>query len=289
MVTSTSNLDKFSIDGEDLKQGGLESPSLAAMLKLVLAQTILYHLASNLVKASFLVQYLRLFLVIPQIVWICNVLLILVFGATAWGIFGNIFLCEPVQSYWNVTLSGKCMNKENHFWSTSIIGLVLDFSIWILPIPVIGKLNLPSRQKLGLVAVFGLGGFVCIITLLRLVLVHDAANDGEVTKAGTYAIIFSTIEVNVAIICGSLLVMKPLIARFLPGLMSEQPMTAAEDERTCRTLTGLHLLSGGTEGDVEKAQRGRRRDTLIESDAFATTKEMKRLMKGLGNSKRNTM
>ncbi|KAI4635274.1 uncharacterized protein J4E87_000224 [Alternaria ethzedia] len=264
MVTSTSNLGKFSIDGEDLKQGGLESPSLAAMLKLVLAQTILYHLASNLVKASFLVQYLRLFLVIPQIVWICNVLLILVFGATAWGIFGNIFLCEPVQSYWNVTLSGKCMNKENHFWSTSIIGLVLDFSIWVLPIPVIGKLNLPSRQKLGLVAVFGL-------------------------EAGTYAIIFSTIEVNVAIICGSLLVMKPLIARFLPGIMSEQPMTAADDERTCRTLTGLHLLSGGTEGDVEKAQRGGRRDTLIESDAFATTKEMKRLMKGLGNSKRNTM
>lgn len=88
-------------------------------------------------------------------------LLILVFGATAWGIFGNIFLCEPVQSYWNVTLSGKCMNKENHFWSTSIIGLVLDFSIWVLPIPVIGKLNLPSRQKLGLAAVFGLGG-LCV-------------------------------------------------------------------------------------------------------------------------------
>jgi len=53
------------------------------------------------------------------------------------------------------------MNKENHFWSTSIIGLVLDFSIWVLPIPVIGKLNLPSRQKLGLVAVFGLGG-LCV-------------------------------------------------------------------------------------------------------------------------------
>ncbi|KAI4942201.1 hypothetical protein J4E91_010175 [Alternaria rosae] len=121
------------------------------------------------------------------------------------------------------------MNKENHFWSTSII------------------------------------------------------------EAGTYAIIFSTIEVNVAIICGSLLVMEPLFARFLPDSISEQPVSAAEDGRTCRALTGLHLLSGGTEGDAEKAQSGGRRDTLIETDTFATTKEMKRLMKGLRDSKRNTM
>jgi hypothetical protein len=92
------------------------------------------------------------------------------------------------------------MNKESHFWSTSIIGIVLDFSIWVLPIPVVGKLRLPKRQKISLTAVFNLGGLwvssstrarnlltnfnlsVCIITLLGLVLVHGAVNDGEVTS-----------------------------------------------------------------------------------------------------------
>jgi hypothetical protein len=91
------------------------------------------------------------------------------------------------------------MDKENHFWSTSIIGIVLDFAIWLFPMPVVGKLKLPKRQKMGLLAVFGLGGLwvtskdseevsltshfsVCLITLLRLILVHDAAHHNEVTS-----------------------------------------------------------------------------------------------------------
>jgi hypothetical protein len=49
------------------------------------------------------------------------------------------------------------MDKEKHFWSASIIGIVIDFAIWILPLPVIGLLKLPRRQKLGLLFVFGLG------------------------------------------------------------------------------------------------------------------------------------
>lgn len=53
------------------------------------------------------------------------------------------------------------MNKGNHFWSTRIIGLVLDFSIIILPIPVIGGLNLSSLQKIVPIADFGLGG-LCV-------------------------------------------------------------------------------------------------------------------------------
>jgi hypothetical protein len=124
----------------------------------VLAQAILYHLASNLVKASFILQYVRLFSLYPRIVWTCYFLFILAFGSTAWGVFGNVFLCDPVPSYWDVTLDGECMDKETHFWSTSIIGIVLDFAIWILPIPVVGKLKLPRRQKMGLLIVFGLGG-----------------------------------------------------------------------------------------------------------------------------------
>lgn len=49
------------------------------------------------------------------------------------------------------------MNKEQHFWSASVIGIVLDVAIWTLPIPVIGRLKLPRRQKAGLLVVFGLG------------------------------------------------------------------------------------------------------------------------------------
>ena len=118
---------------------------------------MLYHLASNLVKAPRLIQYIRPFSPIPYIIWSCCILLALVVGATGWGVFGNIFLCKPVQSYWDITITGTCMNKEKHFWSASVIGIVIDFAIWILPLPVLSLLKLPRRQKLGLLVVFGLG------------------------------------------------------------------------------------------------------------------------------------
>lgn len=173
---------EVSIDIADLGENVTYPASLSAMLKLVLAQAILYHLASNLVKASLILQYIRLFSLVPHVLWSCYVLLILVFSATAWGALGNVFLCRPIRSYWDITVAGVCMNKERHFWSTSIIGIVVDVAVWILPLPVVGRLSLPKRQKTGLLVVFGLGGFVCIITILRLALVRYAMVNGQVTS-----------------------------------------------------------------------------------------------------------
>lgn len=65
-----------------------------------------------------------------------------------------------------------------------------------------------------------------------------------------------------AIICASLLVMKPLFARFIPAIVSEEPMSAREDRRIWRALTGLSLLEQITE-DEEKEEQDRRRDTGI--------------------------
>ncbi|EUC41040.1 hypothetical protein COCMIDRAFT_30116 [Bipolaris oryzae ATCC 44560] len=255
---------EVSIDTADLREDATYPASLPAMLKLVLAQAILYHLASNLVKASLILQYIRLFSLVPHVLWSCYVLLILVSSATAWGALGNIFLCRPIRSYWDVTVPGVCMNKERHFWSTSIIGIVVDVTIWMLPLPVVGRLSLPKRQKTGLLIVFGLGGFVCIITILRLALVRYAMVNGQVTRCGTFAIVFSSIEINVAIICASLLVMKPLLARFLPYIISEQPLSAAEDGRASRALTSTHMLRTSIADAAEKRERNERNDTLVE-------------------------
>lgn len=82
----------------------------------------------------------------------------LISGVAAWGIFGIIFLCNPVQGYWDIAILGTCLDAEDHFWSTSIMGIVLDWVIWLLPIPVVGRLKLPRRQKMGLMVVFGFGG-----------------------------------------------------------------------------------------------------------------------------------
>jgi hypothetical protein len=94
----------------------------------------------------------------------------------------------------------------------------------------------------------------------------------ELSGSGTFALIWSTIELNVAIICASVLVMKPLFARFIPAVVSEQPISAREDARLFRGLTGVGFLldteagEAGETGETEEKQEehdGGRRDTAV--------------------------
>ena len=133
-------------------------------------------------KTTFLTLYLRVFANHPRPKYICYALLPLILGATAWGVFGLIFLCDPVQKFWDIGIEGTCKNGENHFLGTSILGIVFDWTIWILPMPTVRRLRLPRRQKLGLWAVFALGGVVCVVSILRLTLVRKAIHEGKVAS-----------------------------------------------------------------------------------------------------------
>ena len=88
--------------------------------------------------------------------------------------------------------------------------------------------------------------------------------------------------------------MKPLFARFLPAIVSEQPITAVEDARTCRPLTGLHLLAIAVAEDEERAQDEERRDTLVEANPYvrriaAAPRVLKKAKKRWGIVKRHTV
>ena len=125
---------------------------------MIYAQSLIYHLSVNLVKASILIQYRRIFRSTSPITIRCaNILLFITIASCAWGFFGVAFLCRPIRRYWKVDLPGRCLNAESHFWSSSILSVFLDAAIWVLPLPVVGRLEVRGRQRVGLAIVFGLG------------------------------------------------------------------------------------------------------------------------------------
>ena len=107
-----------------------------------------------------------------------------------------------------------------------------------LPMPVLSTLTLPIKQKIGLVLVFALGGFACLVSILRLraISISVAGNDLPckpplfpsatilITQVGVGhnvdIAVWSNIEVNVGIICASLPAVKPVVSRFFPHLLS---------------------------------------------------------------------
>ncbi|KAL5394406.1 hypothetical protein PMIN02_005024 [Paraphaeosphaeria minitans] len=256
---------EFGIDLQS-KSDEVRASLLSTIMKIMFAGSIFYHTAVNLVRFSILFQYHRLFQHLLTFRLCIYVIGVATLGAMAWGILGIVFLCNPVRKYWHSGMPGKYMDAGDHFWSCSLVGVVLDCIIWVMPMPVLGRLKLRGRQKVGLLVPFGLGLFVCIVSVLRIVHVHGAAETGNVssklasrlhsqlaphitklftyspTESGSYAAIWSTAETNVAIICSSLIVMKPLLARAVPGMGTETRVLSQQYDSAIRRVMSIATL-----------------------------------------------
>jgi hypothetical protein len=88
----------------------------------------------------------------------CWVLLGIIMVYTTWTLFGSIFACVPVKAFWTQDRSARCINQFAMWFVNAAINIATDFAIIILPLPVIKSLNLPRRQKQGLIGIFAIGG-----------------------------------------------------------------------------------------------------------------------------------
>ena len=111
------------------------------------------------VKISIVIFIRRLFGSIRAYVIISNCLVGFIATWALAALLTNIFQCTPVQYYYNKDLDGHCMSGQVQFFQAmGSIALVEDVIILCLPIPVFWRLQINSRQKIGLTLVFSLGG-----------------------------------------------------------------------------------------------------------------------------------
>ncbi|EME43579.1 hypothetical protein DOTSEDRAFT_174493 [Dothistroma septosporum NZE10] len=190
------------------------------IVKLIIVVNTVWATTVNITKASILVQYLRVFN--DRIIRICCwILMAALLPATCWGVFGGIFLCSPTAKLWNVQLPGHCRNAQTYWASVAGVNIGLDFLTLVLPIPVIGGLHLPRKQKFLTILVFILGFMVCGVSCVRLGTVIATADLGDPVKSGIWAVTWSAVEANVGVICASLLALKAFIVKLFPSLMEE--------------------------------------------------------------------
>ncbi|THC94980.1 hypothetical protein EYZ11_005533 [Aspergillus tanneri] len=156
-------------------------------------------------------------------------------------LMGNIFQCSPVQYYYDTRLNGHCMAGQTKLFQTSAcLSLVEDIIILLLPMPVVWRLNMTVQQKLTLTFVFSLGALVCIFSLLRVIeFNHFHTNDLAASSAKES--IWTALELDVAIICGCLPVLKPLISGFLGRVKGQTT-------RSSRTPRYMHSASQNPDG-----------------------------------------
>ena len=98
----------------------------------------------------------------------------------------GIFQCNPISTAWSPSVpTGHCINQLAFLLGVQYPNIVFDFVILILPIPVIWNIQRPTRDKLGLIGVFTLGGLGCISGIVRVVILGtiDYSNVTCLSKA----------------------------------------------------------------------------------------------------------
>lgn len=81
------------------------------------------------------------------------------FGAYVAIFFSLLFACKPIAASWDPLLlpTAVCLNRGGIYIAQAVIGIVTDVLLLALPIPTVLKLQMPNKQKIGLVGIFGVG------------------------------------------------------------------------------------------------------------------------------------
>ena len=125
-------------------------------------------------KIAILTLYLRLAVkgTFRNIVWGCIVFVVLSTAASA---LASIFQCTPIHKAWNA-IPGSCINVNALFFANAALDIFQDSVIYVLPMRMLYHLQIPGRQKIALMGVFAVGGFVVITGMVRLNFLKKAQN-----------------------------------------------------------------------------------------------------------------
>ncbi|KAJ5703798.1 hypothetical protein N7493_010936 [Penicillium malachiteum] len=202
-----------------------------------------YNLSLILSKLSALFLYTRIFrgrgfLLATYITMTCLIL------AGFWMVTSGFVFCVPISAFWELNRNDKshCLPMGPVWYSNSAMQIVSDIVIMILPMPVLSKLQLPFKQKAGIILVFGLGVFVIATSSARLYELSTMVNGTDFTEKNAEAAVWSSLEANVSIICACMPPLHPLLSRlfalcFRPIPLHSSPASKAHSNTTCLTET----------------------------------------------------
>lgn len=239
---------------------------------------IAYGVAISFVRISITFQYLRIFggsgARNPLRAYLA---IIAIFSI--WVVLSTVFGCWPIEANWNLKdrANSVCLNSQAVAYANASIGIVVDLILLAVPIALLRNLHIPKRQKYIVLGVFGIGALSCVMSMIRLAALYQIGRVDHPSAIGklnqslalhcsvciilltqTLAqpvniAIWSCIEVTVAIFCGSVPALKPLLVKYFPRVLS-----STFNSGTAGTPPSFCVGSGGGGSGVERQTRSTR-------------------------------
>ncbi|KAF2830397.1 hypothetical protein CC86DRAFT_261262, partial [Ophiobolus disseminans] len=177
-----------------------------ANLTTYLYVTAVYYSAMHfLIKVAFLTYYLRLS---PNHKFRLKVGV--GFGLNIGSLFINllidVFQCIPVPAALTLMgrLTAQCMNQHFVLVAPAVINVLLDIYVFTLPIPILVKLQMPTRKKIAVISVFAFGGASVIMGAIRFHTLLALLSYPKTSHGFGETIIVIALELNLAAIAVNL-------------------------------------------------------------------------------------
>lgn len=129
----------------------------ANLLQLIYSGILVVNLSQVLAKISVLLLFINIFVMTT----IRKAALVITVAVALYGLaitLSNLFFCIPPSSFWRLDNSGGvCVDGPMKWLTEATLNLIFDLAIFVLPLPVVGSMTLPWRQRAWLYFVFLLG------------------------------------------------------------------------------------------------------------------------------------
>ncbi|KAH6667783.1 hypothetical protein B0J14DRAFT_489146 [Halenospora varia] len=169
--------------------------------------------------------------------------------------------CRPLTAVWDFTLrpTAKCWDAgllQRLSYTNTSINIVTDFGFAALPIPMLWNVQINKRTKTALLALMALGVFAAIAGIMKLTTISSYGRSGDFLFDSAGLTIWTTTELNVGIIAGSIPCLKPLFKFMLDksGYASKSKSKPKPNTRTYAMQSSGKTTRSGLDSVVERGE-----------------------------------
>ncbi|KAH7382013.1 hypothetical protein BKA64DRAFT_218410 [Cadophora sp. MPI-SDFR-AT-0126] len=230
----------------------LADGSLLQILRSLYVAECLYVITLAATKISVLFLYLRIFphksfrtatLATMGMIALSTTIIFLM----------TVFSCHPVAFFWNRDIrGGKCMDLDKLAYANSAMSIIQDLIIVILPLPVLAKLNMGKKKKIGVGFMFAVGSFGCVVSMIRLKSLLSFGTSLDPSWDYVDVTIWTIVELAVAMVCSCFPAIRNLLIRIYPRAF----------------LSSIGHSSDKQLGSIAPSSNSKRRRTNHEQEGF---------------------
>ena len=158
----------------------------------------------------------------------------------------QLLQCLPVDYNWlgwrgDYDRPYKCLNLAKLAYTAGAFSIAQDLVIIVLPLPLLARLQTSWRARLGIMLMFSLGIFVFVTSCVRLDTLSVFNHTTNPTWDYLNTVIWTALEISVAILVANLPAIRAFLARAVPGLFSSRGTASGTTSR--KNKSGFTLTS----------------------------------------------